>query len=297
MENDAAVGAELTDFDLAFAEAVLPAEEGGGKTPPVEEDLLPKEDPTPEPPKEEPAPEPEPPKEEPEPEPPAAPKIDYESAALAKAKAGEDVRLAKEAADKAVADAAARERLTPEEQEIINRTTEDFPDVAKSLQIFERIAMAKAANFVEAKLKEMEGKFSQQLMPALQVAQSYAKNSHEAAILGKHADAFDLLPEVEKWANGKPSILKSAYNAVLDNGSAQDIIELYDVFKSERAGSAQPAQPSEADNAAAKAKAEADAEKERKLKAQEGVRSRQTSQRSSIDENDFEGAFQAAANK
>ena len=225
-----------------------------------------------------------------------APVVDpAKEAADAAAKAEAD-RIAKEAADKAVADAAAKEQFTDADQEVLARTAEDFPDVAKAFEIRERVLLAKIENLLSGKLGQLTSQFDQRLAPALSVAQTVARNAHEAEILGKHPDAFTVLPQVEAWVSAQPKIVQNAYNAVLDKGSAAEIVELYDVFKKanvvEGAHSDDKAKL-EADNAA---KAAAEADREKKLKAQEGVRSRQTAQKSSIDENDFEGAFALAAN-
>jgi len=223
---------------------------------------------------------------------PKTPVVD-EAAVAARAEAD---RAAKEAADKAVAEAAAKEQFTDADQEVLARTAEDFPDVAKAFEIRERVLLAKIENLLSGKLGQLTSQFDQRLAPALSVAQTVARNAHEAEILGKHPDAFTVLPQVEAWVSAQPKIVQNAYNAVLDKGSAAEIVELYDVFKKanvvEGAHSDDKAKL-EADNAA---KAAAEADREKKLKAQEGVRSRQTAQKSSIDENDFEGAFALAAN-
>jgi len=223
---------------------------------------------------------------------PKTPVVD-EAAVAARAEAD---RAAKEAADKAVAEAAAKEQFTDADQEVLARTAEDFPDVAKAFEIRERVLLAKIENLLSGKLGQLTSQFDQRLAPALSVAQTVARNAHEAEILGKHPDAFTVLPQVEAWVSAQPKIVQNVYNAVLDKGSAAEIVELYDVFKKatvvEGAHSGNTAKL-EADNAA---KAAAEADREKKLKAQEGVRSRQTAQKSSIDENDFEGAFALAAN-
>jgi len=46
-----------------------------------------------------------------------------------------------------------------------------------------------------------------------------------------HPDARQLLPELEKWIKTQPESIMNRYNWILDNGSAEDVIGLYSVFK------------------------------------------------------------------
>jgi len=208
-------------------------------------------------------------------------------------------RVAKEAADKAAADAAAKEQFTDADQEVLARTAEDFPDVAKAFEIRERVLLAKIENLLSGKLGQLTSQFEQRLAPVLPVVQDYAQSAFSLAITKVHPDAYQILPQVEAWVGTQPKFIQDRMNTILDGGykgAIEDTIELFSVFKKanvvEGAHSDDQAKL-EADNAA---KAAAEADREKKLKAQEGVRSRQTAQKSSIDENDFEGAFALAAN-
>jgi len=294
----------FTDFDLAFeATAGLPdpdKKEEGFTEPPVD---------SPETPPEPPAP-PEPPPVDPPvdppvvPEPPIAPPAptvdEIAAKAAAKLAADAQVKADKEAADaaaKAAADDAAartsKENVSADEQVILDTLEANFPEVTAANAVLSRVILARVENMVEQRVNAVLA----QLAPIAAVTQNVARNAHEQAILAKHPDAFTTLPQVEAWVDSQPKILKAAYNQVLDNGNTDDIIELYDVFKKDTGSAQTPGSPGAApDAAAAKAAAEA-AAKEAKLKAQEGIRSRQTTQQSGIDEDDFEGAFAQEAAK
>lgn len=232
---------------------------------------------------------------------PPAPTVD-EIAAKAAAKIAADAQAkadkeaadaaAKAAADKEAADAAARtgkETVSAEEQAVLDTLEANFPEVTAANAVLSRVIMAKVENMVEQRVAAVLA----QLAPIAAVTQNVARNAHEQAILAAHPDAFTVLPQVEAWVETQPKVLKAAWNKVLDSGSTDEIIELYDVYK-QAAGNVPASQGAAPDAAAAKAAAEA-AAKEAKLKAQEGIKSRQTTQQSGIDEDDFEGAFNQAA--
>jgi len=290
----------FTDFDLAFeATAGLPdpdKKEEDFAEPPVDPPETPPEPPAP----------PEPPLVDPPvvPEPPAAPPAptvdEIAAKAAAKVAADAQAKADKEAADsaaKAAADDAAaragKENVSTDEQAILDTLEANFPEVTAANAVLSRVIMARVENMVEQRVNAVLA----QIAPIAAVTQNVARNAHEQAILAKHPDAFTTLPQVEAWVDSQPKILKAAYNRVLDNGNTDDIIELYDVFKKDTGSAQTPGSPGAApDAAAAKAAAEA-AAKEAKLKAQEGIRSRQTTQQSGVDEDDFQGAFNQAAAK
>jgi hypothetical protein len=206
---------------------------------------------------------------------------------------------AKAEADRLQSEALARESLTPEEQAALKEVETNFPDNAVAIKAVERVAFAKAENAFNAKLKVLEEKFEQRFSqmgqdfaPAIATAKVVAKNTHEAEILKGHKDAFEIVPKVEEWVNTLPDFQKEAYNAVLDKGTAGQIVELFNIFKKETNGSVKgpPSSTPTPEETAQKAA------KEKKLQSQEGVRSRQAAQKGGIDEDDFESAFKAAAN-
>jgi hypothetical protein len=207
---------------------------------------------------------------------------------VAESKAAED---AKAAADAALAEALAKETPTAEEQALIDRVHEDFPEIAKVAEIQQRVLLAKMENLLTAKLGEASNKFEQRLAPAEAVVNKVAQTEHERAILEAHSDAFAILPDVEKWVATQPSFLQNTYNTILDSGSATEIIEMFNVFKGTTAEAAKPG-PTAEELAAQEEKKRA---KELKLQAQEGVRGRRTNTSTAVDPDDFDGAFEKFA--
>lgn len=70
-----------------------------------------------------------------------------------------------------------------------------------------------------------------QIQPVVKAVADTTAEKHLNTILAKHADALEIYPDVAKWVETQPKILQPAFKATLDNGSASDVIELYDLYK------------------------------------------------------------------
>lgn len=70
-----------------------------------------------------------------------------------------------------------------------------------------------------------------QIQPVVKAVADTTAEKHINTILEKHADALEIYPDVAKWVETQPKILQPAFKATLDNGSASDVIELYDLYK------------------------------------------------------------------
>lgn len=73
----------------------------------------------------------------------------------------------------------------------------------------------------------------QQQQQAAQEQTAY--NSHMATILEAHPDAPSVVESVEfnQWLDQQPNVVRSAYNNVLDNGSATDVNEVLSLYKTQ----------------------------------------------------------------
>lgn len=203
-------------------------------------------------------------------------------------KADEEVR--KKAAEEAEAEARrkreeldARATLTDDEKALQKEIEKDFPDVAKVMEIQQRISDAKW----ERQFSEFQNKLIEQLKPTISTVNAVAADTWEKQVYGAHPDAQDLLPQIEEWVEQQPlKRVRDAYNDVLDNGTAQETIELFNMFKKERglAGKA----PEE------KKPAASNKEKEDKLNSMEGVRGRQDTNKNEAPSG-FDDAFEKAS--
>lgn len=105
---------------------------------------------------------------------------------------------------------------------------------------------------VDARVGEAMSKIDQKLQP-LQVQQAQsATEQHYGAIYEKHPDADSIAESAElaSWIEKQPSFARAGYQAVLTDGTAAEIIEMFDSFK-ETTGKTQAAAPSKEAIAAA----------------------------------------------
>ena len=105
---------------------------------------------------------------------------------------------------------------------------------------FSEDALAKGiATLVDKKTSaiaaQIEAKLEAVVAP-LQLKQvSDANTAHYQAIYSKHPDADSIAEskELAEWIASKPSFARAGYVAALEQGSANDVVELFDAFKAE----------------------------------------------------------------
>lgn len=282
-------------FDQLFAEAA--AEVAGGTKPAEEPNETPNEEPsadaTPaEEPKEEPKEEPQSGETEAEvkarAEAEAKAKVEAEAAAKAKADAE-----AAEAAAKAKAAAEAAQASDKEYEEAFSKFAEDWPEHAEALRRFQsreqaRLEKEKAEirESILAEVNQMLAPLGQQLQPFFESAEQAARAAHNAEITTAHPDAFDLIEPITQWIAQQPETLKGAMSAVIESGTAQEVVHLIGMFKQATGKAGRPVsteEPGAGDDISEKAS---------HLRP---VKSRRSTIGNQIDPNDFDGAFAAAA--
>lgn len=94
---------------------------------------------------------------------------------------------------------------------------------------------------VTAKVEKM---VSEALAPFQEKAATEQANSHFDAIYQAHPDADSIVEsrELADWIGGQPSFVQQAMQNVLQQGSTQEVIELFDQFK-KATGATQAAEP------------------------------------------------------
>lgn len=166
-----------------------------------------------------------------------------------------------------------------EKAQLFKTVEEDWPTIYKAQQI----KLQELEKKFVALLAETETKLKGELAPVTKTVQDVAQDRFLNAIYSAHEDAQELLPEVDKWIATQPKFLQTAYNATLDNGTAQDVIDLYSTFKA-ATGRDKPPEPPPA----------VDKTKEDRLAQMEAVKAERTSS-IPVSDDDFEGAFNRAA--
>ena len=86
---------------------------------------------------------------------------------------------------------------------------------------------------VEKLLAPMREQIAKTVEPLQAKQQVDATEAHYAAIRGAHPDADSIAQSVElaNWIAGQPSFARAGYEAVLAQGSTEQIIEFFDTFK------------------------------------------------------------------
>lgn len=109
------------------------------------------------------------------------------------------------------------------------------------------------ASQVGAIRAEMEAKLAAALAPSQHAAAESAAESHFSAINRAHPDVESVVPskEMADWIAKQPSFSQAGYKAVLEEGSAAEVIELLDNFKAATGRTAATGKPSAAAAAAA----------------------------------------------
>lgn len=240
------------------------------------------------------APEPEP-VADPEPEPVAAepaPVVDPHEEERARIKQLEAEMLAlkaeKEEKEKqAAAPVEEKPLLTEDEQAFLEEYGKEWGDGKRALELHKKIMEAEFEKRLAKEREEFQKLVAANqanLAPFVQTAESIAQEKFVAEVTAKHPDAKAIMPEVEKWVATLPASLKVAYDKVLDNGSAVEVIEVFSMFK-QMTGRTTPT---------TEEKAKETQIKEDRLARLEGVKSERTGITAEPDPNDFDAAFAQA---
>lgn len=103
---------------------------------------------------------------------------------------------------------------------------------------------------------QVEAALAKHLMPIQQKHEQSEAEAHYQSIYAAHPDADSIAEskELADWVNAQPSFMRQACKDVLDSGSAQEVIELFDRFKQATGATQADSKSSAADvKAAAKA--------------------------------------------
>lgn len=95
--------------------------------------------------------------------------------------------------------------------------------------------------------KKIDQKIQALIAPLMQQHQLSAEEKHFNEIFTAHPDAESIVEskEFNDWKEAQPSFLKNAYETVLNQGSAAQVVELLGLYKSNTQSSQQAAQPAE----------------------------------------------------
>lgn len=148
---------------------------------------------------------------------------------------------------------------------------------------------------LKAQLDEVKGLLAttttalkEQIAPIANQIATSAEERHYNAIYAAHADADKIVPDVQKWVAEQPKFLQPQYTKILSDGSAADVIELFDTYKKTLTA------PAAADTTKAD---KLKADNESRLLRMKTPTSVRTSVTAEEDPEDFDSAFEAEAKK
>ena len=94
---------------------------------------------------------------------------------------------------------------------------------------------------LQAEIDKVRRELSEQITPLTQRQEQERAERHYQTIKQSHPDAIDLVKsgEVQQWVEEQPRYLQPAYQRVMEEGSAEDVVEMLDTFKQSRGKPAQ----------------------------------------------------------
>jgi hypothetical protein len=110
----------------------------------------------------------------------------------------------------------------------------EFPEVASDMKPYiQAMIDAGVQSKVNAAVAAIEAKMNQTLAPMQKAAQDATVEAHFATIKGAVPD-FDALVDsgsVQAWIKTQPGFVQAPANAVLEKGTAAEVIELFNAYK------------------------------------------------------------------
>ncbi|RYG96613.1 MAG: hypothetical protein EON57_14845 [Alphaproteobacteria bacterium] len=125
-----------------------------------------------------------------------------------------------------------------------------------------KAVLALATSIAEKQVAELRKEMNARITPAEQAAQVDEATAHYQTILTKHPDAHSIVEsnEYAQWLDTQPRYARSAIEAAIKAGTAEEIVEVLDSYRAARPRAAAPA-PAAAPAAQGRADAAALAEK------------------------------------
>lgn len=115
---------------------------------------------------------------------------------------------------------------TTEEQAELADLQKDWPEVQRLFTLMARQLQVDTLNYAFSEVGKV-------LTPLQQSVQTYSTDSHMGAIYDAHDDYEQVYQPVMDWIEAQPGFLKTAYQNVVEQGSAEDVIQLIQRFKDE----------------------------------------------------------------
>lgn len=182
---------------------------------------------------------------------------------------------------------------TPEEQIELASLQQDWPDLHRLFSLMARQVQVDTLNYAFSEVGKV-------LAPLQETVQTVTTNDHMAAIYEAHEDYDQVYQPVMEWVDKQPGFLKTAYQNVIKQGTADDVAQMIQRFKDESGwtapaagGSQKPSSPAAAASAPTQTTGLSEAAK-KAARAMGAVGTKRGAQAGAQDPNDFDGAWEAA---
>jgi hypothetical protein len=175
---------------------------------------------------------------------------------------------------------------TDEEQQVLAKYVEDWPDVAQAEALRRRGEYKQLVDYVFNEI-------AQNFAPVLQSTQAMAQHQHLSALVEQVPDYGVVRDHVIEWAMQQPPYLKAAYGRVIEQGTADEVVDLINRYRAETGTSGTPAVRSPAAPKATELSTQA----KKAAAALAPVSSKRSTSGGSLDPLDFDNAFSTFASK
>jgi hypothetical protein len=181
--------------------------------------------------------------------------------------------------------------LSDADKASIDKFKAEWPDEYAAI---DRMTDARVQAAVGNALSAYTKQLNTVLAPLMNSVQSVEVNSHRNAILAVHPDLDQVAPEVVKWVDTQPAVYQPALRSALEKGSAAQVVEVLNLYKAAKGQTgAAPASP--ASSAAQEQQKPRKVPDPKVVSALAAVPAAQRPRQQGADKNDFDGAFEEAA--
>lgn len=183
---------------------------------------------------------------------------------------------------------------TPEEATELADLQKEWPDMHRLFSLMSRQLQVDTLNYAFSEV-------SKAITPLQETVGAYTTNDHMAAIYEAHEDYDAVYQPTMEWIENQPSFLKTAYQNVVKQGTAEDVAEMIQRFKNET-GWVAPTAGTPAAKPAPAPKAPAPSQQQTELsaaakqaaKAMGAVGAKRGASAGAQDPNDFDSAWEEA---
>lgn len=219
--------------------------------------------------------------------------IDWEARFAAQQAEIEALRAGQQPAPTPAPVAEAPPVYTADETEELASLQKEWPDVHRIFELMSRQLQVDTLNYAFSEVGKV-------IAPLQSTVETYSTNDHMAAIYEAHEDYDAVYKPTMDWIEAQPSFLKTAYQNVVKQGTAEDVAEMIRRFKNETGWQTPAAAPAGTPAPAAKPAAPAQQQTElsaaakQAAKAMGAVGAKRGASAGAQDPNDFDGAWDEA---